>query len=96
MKTASDFTSLHKQIRAVAEGHRSVKSIVEEFLEHIDQQETQIQAWSYLDRAAILRKTEELDGCYDESPGDERTALFRIDVIEIPVKDPSKSKKICF
>ena len=39
-----------------------------------------------------IRKEEELPGCFDESPGDDRTALFRIDVIEIPVADPSKSR----
>ena len=39
-----------------------------------------------------VRKGEEMEGCFDEMPGDERTALFRIDVIEIPVDDPSKSR----
>jgi len=39
-----------------------------------------------------VRKEEELADCIDESPGDLRTALFRIDVIEIPVDDPSKSR----
>ncbi len=39
-----------------------------------------------------IREEEELTGCFDESPGDDRTALFRIDVIEIPVDDPSKSR----
>ncbi len=39
-----------------------------------------------------VREEEELAGCFDESPGDDRTALFRIDVIEIPVADPSKSR----
>jgi uncharacterized protein (DUF305 family) len=39
-----------------------------------------------------VREEEELPGCFDESPGDDRTALFRIDVIEIPVADPSKSR----
>jgi len=46
----------------------------------------------YNSGTSTVRKTEELAGCYDESPGDERTALFRIDVIEIPVADPSKSR----
>ena len=41
-----------------------------------------------------VRDEEELPGCFDESPGDERTALFRIDVIEIPVEDPSKARII--
>ena len=39
-----------------------------------------------------VREEEELAGCIDESPGDQRTALFRIDVIEIPVDDPSKAR----
>jgi uncharacterized protein (DUF305 family) len=39
-----------------------------------------------------VRKTEELPRCIDELPGDTRTALFRIDVIEIPVADPSKAR----
>ncbi len=39
-----------------------------------------------------MRKTKEMEGCIDESPGDYRTALFRIDVIEIPVDDPSKAR----
>jgi hypothetical protein len=36
-----------------------------------------------------VRKQEELQRCVDELAGDQRTALFRIDVIEIPVADPS-------
>ena len=39
-----------------------------------------------------IRDGEELEGCVDESPGDYRTALFRIDVIEIPIEDPSKAR----
>ena len=39
-----------------------------------------------------IREEEELEGCIDESPGDYRTALFRIDVIEIPVADPSEAR----
>ncbi len=39
-----------------------------------------------------IRDGEELEGCVDELPGDDRTALFRIDVIEVPVDDPSKSR----
>ncbi|PCI62232.1 MAG: DUF305 domain-containing protein [Kordiimonadales bacterium] len=38
-----------------------------------------------------VRDGEELAGCVGNIPGDDRTALFRIDVIEIPVDDPSKS-----
>ena len=41
-----------------------------------------------------VRDEEELPGCFDESPGDDRTALFRIDVIEIPVDNPSASRII--
>jgi hypothetical protein len=33
-----------------------------------------------------------MESCFDEAPGDERTALFRIDVIEIPVDDPGKAR----
>ena len=39
-----------------------------------------------------IRDNEELESCFGAIPGDERTALFRIDVIEIPVDDPSKSR----
>ena len=39
-----------------------------------------------------VREEDELAGCIDETPGDYRTALFRIDVIEVPVKDPSKAR----
>ncbi len=39
-----------------------------------------------------IRDEEELTGCIGDVPGDDRTALFRIDVIEIPVADPSKSR----
>lgn len=46
----------------------------------------------YNSGTAGVREDDELPGCIDDSPGDERTALFRIDVIEIPVKDPSKSR----
>ena len=41
-----------------------------------------------------VRDQEELPGCFDESPGDDRTALFRIDVIEIPVENPSEARII--
>ena len=41
-----------------------------------------------------IREEEELEGCIDESPGDYRTALFRIDVIEIPVDDPAGARII--
>jgi hypothetical protein len=39
-----------------------------------------------------VRDEEELEGCIGEIPGDDRTALFRIDVIEIPVDDPSAAR----
>ena len=41
-----------------------------------------------------VRDEEELPGCFDESPGDDRTALFRIDVIEIPVANPAEARII--
>jgi uncharacterized protein (DUF305 family) len=46
----------------------------------------------YNSGTSSVRKEEELAGCIDESPGDDRTALFRIDVIEIPVDDPSRAR----
>ena len=46
----------------------------------------------YNSGTSAVRKEEELAGCIDESPGDDRTALFRIDVIEIPVDDPSRAR----
>jgi hypothetical protein len=41
-----------------------------------------------------VREEEELTGCIDESPGDNRTALFRIDVIEIPIDNPANARII--
>jgi len=41
-----------------------------------------------------VREEEELEQCIEDIPGDDRTALFRIDVIEIPVNDPSQSRII--
>ena len=41
-----------------------------------------------------VREEEELEQCIEDIPGDVRTALFRIDVIEIPVDDPSQSRII--
>ncbi len=46
----------------------------------------------YNSGTSAVRDGDELAGCVDEKPGDNRTALFRIDVIEIPVDDPSKSR----
>jgi uncharacterized protein (DUF305 family) len=48
----------------------------------------------YNSGTSSVREEEELAGCIDEAPGDNRTALFRIDVIEIPVDDPSKARII--
>lgn len=39
-----------------------------------------------------IREEDELAGCIGEIPGDTRTALFSVDVIEIPVADPSKAR----
>ena len=39
-----------------------------------------------------VRDEEEMEECIGNIPGDNRTALFRIDVIEIPVAEPSKSR----
>jgi uncharacterized protein (DUF305 family) len=39
-----------------------------------------------------VRDGDELEGCIGAIPGDDRTAMFRIDVIEIPVDDPSRSR----
>jgi uncharacterized protein (DUF305 family) len=46
----------------------------------------------YNSGTSSVREEEELPGCIDESPGDDRTALFRIDVIEIPVDDPAAAR----
>jgi len=48
----------------------------------------------YNSGTSSVRDEEELAGCVGDIPGDDRTALFRIDVIEIPVDDPSKSRII--
>jgi uncharacterized protein (DUF305 family) len=46
----------------------------------------------YNSGTAGVREEEEMAGCIDETPGDYRTALFRIDVIEIPVDDPGSAR----
>ena len=46
----------------------------------------------YNSGTSSVREQEEMESCFDELPGDERTALFRIDVIEVPVDDPSKAR----
>jgi uncharacterized protein (DUF305 family) len=48
----------------------------------------------YNSGTSSVREEEELPGCIGEVPGDQRTALFRIDVIEIPLADPSKARII--
>ncbi len=39
-----------------------------------------------------VRDDEEMEECVGNIAGDQRTALFRIDVIEIPISDPSQSR----
>ena len=46
----------------------------------------------YNSGTAQIRDREELDQCIGEVPGDNRTALFRIDIIEIPIANPSESR----
>jgi uncharacterized protein (DUF305 family) len=46
----------------------------------------------YNSGTSSIREQEEMESCFDELPGDERTALFRIDVIEIPVDDPASAR----
>ncbi|GGD07186.1 DUF305 domain-containing protein [Aquisalinus flavus] len=46
----------------------------------------------YNSGTAGVRDAEELEGCIGYVPGDQRTALFRIDVIEIPVDNPAASR----
>ncbi|MFN4287358.1 MAG: DUF305 domain-containing protein [Brevundimonas sp.] len=41
-----------------------------------------------------VRAEEELAGCVVGQPGETRTALFRVDVIEIPLADPSRARII--
>ncbi|HEY0326243.1 MAG TPA: DUF305 domain-containing protein [Allosphingosinicella sp.] len=48
----------------------------------------------YVSGTSSVRRGEELAGCVGDVPGDSRTALFRIDVIEIPVADPSRARII--
>ena len=49
----------------------------------------------YNSGTAPVRDGEELAGCSDESPWkDDQTALFRIDVIEIPIAQPSQARII--
>ena len=48
----------------------------------------------YNSGTAGIREEEELAGCISGRPGDTRTALFSVDVIEIPLADPSKARII--
>ncbi len=48
----------------------------------------------YNSGTANVRDERELAGCVVGQPGDERTALFRVDVIEIPLADPSQARII--
>ena len=46
----------------------------------------------YNSGTSTVRDEKEMEGCITEIPGDDRTALFRIDVIEIPVDDPASAR----
>ncbi len=46
----------------------------------------------YNSGTAGIRDEKELAGCIGSTPGDTRTALFSIDVIEIPLADPAQSR----
>ena len=46
----------------------------------------------YNSGTSSVRDQEELETCFEAIPGDNRTALFRIDVIEIPIDSPSSSR----
>jgi len=46
----------------------------------------------YNSGTSSIRDQEELETCFEDIPGDNRTALFRIDIIEIPIKNPELSK----
>jgi uncharacterized protein (DUF305 family) len=46
----------------------------------------------YNSGTAGIRDEKELAGCIGGTPGDTRTALFSIDVIEVPVADPAKAR----
>ena len=48
----------------------------------------------YNSGTAGVRDEKELSGCVVGQPGDDRTALFRVDVIEIPLADPSQARII--
>ncbi len=46
----------------------------------------------YNSGTAGIRDEQELAGCIGDVPGDSRTALFRVDVIEIPVANPAAAR----
>ena len=46
----------------------------------------------YNSGTSSIREEEEMPGCFDDLPGDTRTALFRIDVIEIPADAPHEAR----
>ena len=46
----------------------------------------------YNSGTSTVRDEKEMESCIGEIPGDERTALFRIDVIEISVDDPASAR----
>jgi len=48
----------------------------------------------YVSGTSTVRKEEELKGCVGEVAGDPRTALFRIDVVEIPIANPAAAQII--
>ena len=46
----------------------------------------------YNSGTSVVREEEELAGCIGNIAGDQRTALFRIDVIEIPIDSPGDAR----
>jgi uncharacterized protein (DUF305 family) len=48
----------------------------------------------YASGTSSVRKEQELSGCIGDIPGDPRTALFRIDVIDIPIANPAAARII--
>ncbi len=48
----------------------------------------------YNSGTSYVREEDELASCIGSIPGDDRTALFSIDVVEIPLADPSQAKII--
>ncbi|QIL01380.1 DUF305 domain-containing protein [Sphingomonas sinipercae] len=48
----------------------------------------------YVSGTSTVRDEKELPGCVGEVPGDPRTALFRIDVVEIPVAAPQRARVV--